>query len=47
MDESTSKFGKTCYHDCESSFRDCMKSKEHESVCKIKHAQCSCGCVLE
>ncbi len=47
MSQSSNKFDKSCYSDCESSYRDCMQSKEHESVCKMQHAQCSCGCVLE
>jgi len=47
MSDSSEKFDSSCYQDCESAYTECMRSNEHESVCKMKHAQCSCGCVLE
>lgn len=39
-------FDHQCYKDCEASYTQCMNSREHESVCNMKRAQCSCGCVL-
>jgi len=34
----------TCSLKCETSYNDCMRSREHESVCRLKFAQCHCGC---
>ena len=47
MSDSDRSFDKSCYRDCESAYRSCMSSKEHESVCKMKHAQCSCSCIID
>ena len=47
MSESAKNFDNNCYRDCESTYKSCMSRKEDESVCKMKHAQCSCGCVLD
>jgi hypothetical protein len=47
MSESSKNLDTSCYQDCESAYRSCMQSKEDESVCKMKHAQCSCGCVIK
>ncbi len=47
MSKSSSHFDANCHRDCESAYNACMSSKEHESVCKMKHAQCSCGCVID
>jgi hypothetical protein len=47
MDASEKTFDRSCYDDCESTYRQCMNSSEHESVCKMKMAQCSCGCIVE
>ena len=47
MAKSTDKLNKSCYRGCESDYQDCMTSKEHESVCKMKHAQCSCSCIIK
>ena len=47
MSDSDRSFDKSCYRDCESAYQSCMSSKEHESVCKMKHAQCSCGCIID
>ena len=47
MSDPAEKFDNNCYRDCESTYESCMNSKEDESVCRMKHAQCSCGCVLD
>ena len=47
MSSSDRSFDSSCYEDCESAYSRCMSSREHESVCKMKMAQCSCGCVIE
>jgi hypothetical protein len=47
MPKSTKNFDSGCHQDCEASYKSCRDSGEHESVCRMKHAQCSCGCVLE
>ncbi|MGD8368671.1 MAG: hypothetical protein PVG78_13615 [Desulfobacterales bacterium] len=47
MSSSDKTFDSSCYEDCESMYKACMSSREHESVCKMKIAQCSCGCVIE
>jgi hypothetical protein len=47
MNSSDKSFDGSCYSDCESMYEKCMSSREHESVCKMKMAQCSCGCIIE
>lgn len=47
MSDSSKNFDTSCHRDCESAYESCMQSKEDESVCKMKHAQCSCGCILK
>lgn len=47
MSDTSNIFDKNCYQDCESAYDRCMQSKEDPSVCKMKHAQCSCGCVIK
>jgi hypothetical protein len=47
MSSSNKSFDQSCYSDCESIYQQCMSSREHESVCKMKKVQCSCGCVIE
>lgn len=47
MSQSIKNFDSNCHMECEKSYRDCMNSREDESVCKMKHAQCSCGCIME
>ncbi|MDJ0667339.1 MAG: hypothetical protein QNJ61_08675 [Desulfobacterales bacterium] len=29
---------------CKSHYADCMQTREHESVGRMKFAQCNCGC---
>ncbi len=36
-----------CFRDCKAGYRDCKKSREHESVCRTKRAQCDCGCRID
>ena len=33
-----------CDRQCNATFLECMHSREHESVCRMKVAQCRCGC---
>ena len=47
MSVSSKKYDKSCHRDCESTYTQCRDSREHESVCNMKRAQCSCGCVLD
>jgi hypothetical protein len=47
MSESSKNIDRSCYKNCESTYKACVKSKEHESVCKMKIAQCSCGCIID
>jgi hypothetical protein len=47
MDASEKTFDRSCYEDCESAYSRCTRSKDDESVCKMKMAQCSCGCILQ
>ena len=47
MSDSSKNFDQSCHQDCESAYQSCLRSKEHDSVCKMKHAQCACGCVIE
>jgi len=28
---------------CDEHFKECLRSKEHESVCRMKGVQCDCG----
>lgn len=46
MSDTDRKLYPDCSRECESAFRSCMSSKEHESVCKMKYAQCSCSCLI-
>jgi hypothetical protein len=47
MSESSKSFDTSCHQDCESSYQSCLNSQEDESVCRMKHAQCSCSCVID
>jgi hypothetical protein len=33
-----------CSTECNTRYAACASSKEHESVCRMKRAQCHCGC---
>ncbi len=44
MPEISRQDGQTCSLKCKSQYHDCMQSREHESVCRMKFAQCNCGC---
>jgi len=47
MSDSSKKYiDKDCSKKCDQSFHKCMSSKEHESVCRMKRAQCDCGCAI-
>lgn len=46
MSDSSQYFDSNCNQDCESEYSKCISSKEHESVCRMKRAQCSCKCVI-
>lgn len=30
---------------CESEYQACTRTKEHESVCRMRRAHCDCTCV--
>jgi len=36
-----------CSSQCEKQFNECLSSKEHESICRIKRVQCDCGCAIQ
>ena len=36
-----------CSSKCEESFKECLSSREHESVCRMKRVQCDCGCTIQ
>ena len=36
-----------CSSKCEEQFTECLSSKEHESVCRMKKVQCDCGCTIQ
>lgn len=40
-DQSNMK--KKCEQSCDSAYQKCISSKEHESVCRMKRATCSCS----
>ncbi len=46
MSQSRNSDVSNCAENCESAYKACMRSREHESVCQIKNNQCACGCKL-
>ena len=44
MSASSQSNDSSCSSRCESDYRSCVAGKEHDSVCRMKRAQCSCGC---
>ncbi len=44
MADTSPKDSPACSLKCKSHYHDCMQSREHSSVCRLKFAQCNCGC---
>ena len=47
MAEKERNDSRPCSLRCKSDYYDCMERREHESVCRMKLAQCNCGCVID
>ena len=44
MSVKNSKEKMDCSQKCDSQFRDCLNSGEHESVCRMRRVPCDCSC---
>ena len=47
MTEKSRKMDVECSEKCDTAYWECVSSREHESVCRMKRVQCDCGCSLE
>ncbi|MEZ4524903.1 MAG: hypothetical protein R2941_03170 [Desulfobacterales bacterium] len=47
MTHSSEKREKACIDNCSASYRKCIDSGEHESVCKMKRVPCLCKCSID
>lgn len=36
-----------CSMKCDKNYKECLSSREHESVCRMKRVQCDCGCTIK
>ncbi len=46
MSRKENKDKRKCFRNCEKLYDDCMKGKEHDSVCQMNNNRCSCGCMV-
>ncbi|MGE0086376.1 MAG: hypothetical protein AB7S75_18360 [Desulfococcaceae bacterium] len=44
MTYSSENREKVCIDKCSDSYRKCIDSREHESVCRMKQVPCLCTC---